>query len=74
MRLEGVEEGLVYPEWIEEQSGRRELTVGRQETMGGVEVFSGVINRSRMLPLVWVGKVTCCVRLKSDRVDRNWAV
>lgn len=47
---------------------------GRQETMGGVEVFSGVINRSRMLPLVWVGKVTCCVRLKSDRVDRNWAV
>mgnify|MGYP003449311355 CR=1 FL=1 len=25
---------------------------GRQVTVGGVEVFSGVINKSRMLPLV----------------------
>ena len=34
MRLEGVEEGLVYPEWIEEQSGRRELTVGKKPSVG----------------------------------------
>ena len=30
MRLEDVEEGLVCLEWIEERSGRRELTVGKK--------------------------------------------
>ena len=42
-----------------------------QETVGGVERLSGVMNRSRVLPLTWVGKVTCCVRLKSERIDWN---
>ena len=34
MRLEDVEEELVYPEWTEERSGRRELTVGKKQLVG----------------------------------------
>ena len=42
---------------------------GRQETVGVMP--TGVISRSRMLPSVWVGNVTCWVRLKSESLDRN---
>ena len=34
MRLEGVVEGLVCPEWIEERNGQRELTVGKIQWVG----------------------------------------
>ena len=32
------------------------------------------MRRSSVLPLVWVGEETCCVRLKSDSKERNEAV
>ena len=38
------------------------------------EESAEVMTRSRMWFLLWVGKFTCCVRLKDDRTDRNWDV
>lgn len=46
---------------------------GRHVTTGVRGESTGVIRRSRVLPLVWVEKVTCCLRLKSDKTDRNCA-
>ena len=38
------------------------------------KVCGGEIMRSSVFPLVWVGKATCCVRVKSDSKERNEAV
>lgn len=58
--------------WSEGVAGRQ-VTVGVIEQPGWVEVM----RRSRVLPssssprALWVGKLTCWTRLKSDRMDRN---
>jgi len=44
------------------------------ERDGAREVSEEVITRSRMWLWLWVGKVTCCLRLKEERRERNWDV
>lgn len=46
---------------------------GRATTVGDRGESIAVIRRSSMLPSLWVGKVTCCSKLKSDRIDMNCA-
>jgi len=41
---------------------------------GAREESEEVITRSRMWPVLWVGKSTCWVRLNEDRTDRIWEV
>jgi len=48
-------------QWVEESDGAREDS-------------EEVMTKSRMWFLSWVGKVTCWLRLKEERRDRNWEV
>ena len=45
--------------------------VGRAVMVGERGESTAVMSRSSVLPSLWVETLTCCVMLKSDRMDVN---